>query len=158
MRFRVFNASSTYFITLWHKVPGTFFVGVLTLCGACASSTKSENGASPETPRESIEQIRAVIGANLRRFAPCYERAIDERPGAAGRMVVQWSLSRDGIPTDVAIKESHESLKGAEECVLAEVRKFRFDSRDSDEILEIIYPFFFSENGMLPNRKKSGGG
>jgi len=133
------------------------WLGLLALCGACASSAKSENGTNFETPHEAMEQIRAVIGGNLGKITPCYEKAIDERPGAAGKMVVQWNLSRDGIPTSVAVKASHESLKGAEECVLNEVRKFRFAIRDSDETLDIIYPFFFSENGMFLKAKNPGG-
>ncbi len=131
--------------------------GVAFFCGACASAPQNAKQNDLGAQRENMEQIRLVIGANLSKITPCYEKAIDERPGAAGRMVVQWNLGRDGAPADVAIRESHESLRAAENCVLSEVRQLRFPPRDSDETLEIIYPFFFSENGLVPRVKPPGG-
>lgn len=119
-----------------------------------ASACASQPVAGGDDKRDVMADIRGVIGARLLNIRSCYEKAIEARPGAAGKMVVRWQLGSDGVPSDVMIKYNDATLKDAEECVLAEVRALRFKARVGGEILDIIYPFYFSENGSF---SKSGG-
>src|SRR4051812_48619480 len=108
---------------------------------ACASVERST--PSPAVEREGI---KSVIARHLPEFEPCYLKAIDEYPGARGKIVARWLVSDTGAPLSVSIKSADPSLKAAEDCVLSVIGKQTFPSSKPGEELEVIYPFYFSEN------------
>lgn len=118
------------------------FVGGLSAC-VTQPTAPSDVGAESE-------DIRREIGSHLSEIQPCYELAIDAVPGAAGKMLVRFLIVSDGSVRDAEVRANHPTLKAAEECVLNQVRAMRFTPRSEEGELEILYPFYFTENGRLP--------
>lgn len=126
-----------------------FWIAALALA-SCATGPARES--EPTDEHAVSEGIRREIGSRLGQFEPCYGLAIDAYPGAAGKMVVRFLLRADGTVTEAEVKSAHPSLEAGEDCVLAHVRELRFPARPGGEEIEVIYPFFFTENGRLPAR------
>lgn len=116
--------------------------------------TVTLNGAftacTVEAVRDEAEvkvDIRRMIGAHLRQFEPCYLQAIEGRPGAQGKIVVEWQIDEQGWPQNTHIKDSDPSLAAAHACMIKTIGSIRFPPADHGEDLIVAYPFYFSENG-----------
>jgi hypothetical protein len=107
------------------------------------SATGSATGAD-EDFRESVRQ---TMSRHLADFEPCYEKAIEGYPGAAGKLVVRLTVSAAGNVEQAEIESSHKSLKAGEDCILERARTLKFLKRESQESIDILYPLVFSENG-----------
>lgn len=112
------------------------------MTSACTVATVYE-------PQADREGIRNVVRSHLKDFEPCYRSAIENRPGARGKMTVVWQVNDAGVPGDVSIKEVDPSLTGASDCVMERIRKMRFPKPPEGEEVIVTYPFYFSENGQF---------
>lgn len=117
---------------------------LLTCLLSCASRP------SVYEPQSDREQIRLVVRQNLDQVRECYLRAIEERPGAEGRIVMTWEIRPDGSVANVGVKESGPKIAVIGPCLTELIGKWRFPNLNSDEALvEVSYPFYFSENGRF---------
>jgi hypothetical protein len=104
---------------------------------------------------ETRKGVYSAVGAHMKEFERCYLKAIDESPGARGKLVANWQVNDLGFPLFVNIKESDPSLKAAEACVVSILSLMRFPKAPASEEIDIIYPFYFSENGKFgPSAEK----
>ena len=115
----------------------------------CASRTVYQ-------PAADREGIGGVFRAHLRDFEPCYELAIEERPGARGKAVVEFQVGEDGAPRGLKFKEIDPSLRGGEICMLERIQALRFPKPDAGEEVVVIYPLYFSENGKFGSDSGKG--
>ena len=93
--------------------------------------------------------IYASVSAHMKDFESCYLKAIDASPGARGKLVANWQVNDFGLPLFVTVKESDPSLKAAEPCVVAVLTFMTFPKAPKGEEIDVIYPFYFSENGRF---------
>jgi hypothetical protein len=123
----------------------TFFLGGI-LSGLAVGCSTLKNVYQPEADRQGI---REIVRTHLPELQPCYERAIEERPGAEGKIVFEWNLGPDGKISNLVVKEADPKIVGVIDCVSAKLRSWPFPKPENDEFVSVTYPFYFSENGKI---------
>lgn len=96
-------------------VRGTLLVAALALAG-CTSASTPATPATPDSaavppPTKSItevetelaERVRAVVVAERPRLRKCYEEALADSPGLAGRVVLVLEVAQSGMATRVLL-------------------------------------------------------
>lgn len=118
----------------------------ITLVG-CASGSKTAYQSSADR-----EGIRQVVRQRISELEPCYLEAIEKRPGAEGKIVLEWTLNFDGLVESIKVKEAGPKIEMASDCVMSVVKTWKFPPPESNEFVTVQYPFIFSENGRVPNK------
>jgi hypothetical protein len=95
-------------------------------------------GASSETA-DITPRLRAHIGP----IRACYELALRRNPTLAGRVVVQFTVGRDGRVVGAPRATGLERAPDVGRCVAARIAAITFAPRDG-EPTEFSYPFVFS--------------
>jgi len=95
------------------------------------------------------EGIRETVRLHLREVRDCYEKAIDERPGAEGKVVLEFDIGVDGRATAVRVKDAGPKITHIAPCLSERLKSWQFPAPLSNEIVTVAYPFFFSENGRF---------
>ena len=96
-------------------------------------------------PSPDREGIREVVRSRLRDLEPCYERAIDARPGVEGKVVMEWEIGDNGKATGIRVKQADPHLEPASDCAKETIGTWQFPKPASDEVVTVTYPFVFSE-------------
>jgi hypothetical protein len=130
----------------------SFPLSFLLLASSCA--TGPGGGAEPSlTP----ETIRLVIRSHFSSISGCYERAIDERPGAEGKVVLEWDIDAAGSVQNPRLAEAGEKIRMAVPCLLDLAQSWRFPKPAPGQgVVAVRYPFYFSENGRTDFGDQSG--
>ena len=101
------------------------------------------------------EGIKRVIHGHRQEVEACYEKAIEARPGAEGKVVISWDIGPDGhvVASSVSTVKVDAKIAHISPCLESAVQGWSFP-RLSEEELEVgvKFPFFFSENGRLEVR------
>jgi hypothetical protein len=116
------------------------------LFGLSTGCSTLKNVYQPEADRQGI---REIVRIHLPELQPCYERAIEERPGAEGKIIFEWNLGPDGKISNLVVKEADPKIVGVIDCVSAMLRSWPFPKPENDEFVSVTYPFYFSENGKI---------
>lgn len=90
----------------------------------------------------SREQIERVVRRHTRGIQFCYERELQNDANLAGRIAVQWTIGMDGRVQSASATENTMGNRNVESCVVAEVRRMRFDQPDGGNVV-VTYPFTF---------------
>lgn len=98
---------------------------------------------APPDPRDA-DPIRVVIRAALPELRACYERALARQPHLRGRLVLQFTIEREGEVTRAAIGKG-STLRDASmrRCVLAIAHAWQFPAPDTGGQVHVTYPFVF---------------
>jgi hypothetical protein len=116
---------------------------LLVLTSSCATGP-GPGAQQPLAP----ETIRLVIRSHFSAISGCYERAIDERPGAEGKLVLEWEINAGGEVENPRLAEAGEKIRMAAPCLLDLAKDWRFPRPAPDQgVVTVRYPFYFSENG-----------
>lgn len=89
-------------------------------------------------------QIDAVIRRNIARFRYCYQRQLTRHPDMSGKVVVKFSIARDG---SVGLAETKASSLGnveTEECMNTVMRSLTFPEPRGGGVVIVSYPFLFA--------------
>lgn len=106
--------------------------------GLVATAVARNVGVTGSVDREVVAK---VINSNLAGVSGCYERALLRSPVIAGRLVVEWQLSKAGGVTSSRTKSSTVQNPALEACVLAVSRAWRFPQTSSGGT--VTFPFIF---------------
>ena len=115
---------------------------------ACASGDKKYAQGEYEGVADR-DSIREIVGRRLPELQVCYEQAIDQMPGAEGKLTLDWDLVADGTVENLKVAKADKKIQGAVPCVLAKVKTWRFPRPPEGEVMAVTYPFCFSENGKI---------
>ena len=115
---------------------------VLLTFSGCASKSVYE----PELGRDTI---REVVHQNIRAVSRCYEDAIDERPGAMGKVLAIWDITPEGKVQNVQLTDVDPTLEAIRPCLTAEISKWKFPTSTAKDITNVRYPFMFDERVKL---------
>ena len=111
--------------------------------------------ASVSDPKVDRDSIRSVVREHFGEVEKCYLKAIEERPGASGKVVVTWEINPEGAVVSKAIKEADPKITAIEPCLLTTIQGWSFPKLDKDSgTVSVNYPFFFSENGQFEAKPK----
>lgn len=92
--------------------------------------------AAPAGPTTPMQTIRS----NMRDVEHCYGQVALKDPSVAGRVVLQWTLGRDGAPTATAVVQDTLSDKSVGACMRARAHRWRFPPPPGG-VQVIKYPF-----------------
>ncbi len=115
--------------------------------GCATTATTATSGVyQQELDRDSI---RNVVREHFRAVSTCYEGAIDERPGAMGKVMAEWDITPDGNVLNAHLNEVDPSLEAIRPCLVGEISKWKFASSTAKDVTTVKYPFIFDERMPL---------
>jgi outer membrane biosynthesis protein TonB len=89
-------------------------------------------------------EIRRAIKQHMSAISACYEKALPNSPGLAGRLLVQFFIERDG-------SVSHSSASGidpvVDQCVADVIKSIQFPAPKGGGGVQVNYPFNFQPAG-----------
>jgi TonB family protein len=94
-------------------------------------------GADP-----SAEEMSRTIRAAMPAFNACYDRALKREAGVRGRVVVAFTLARDGRVADAVAEQDHVPDPEVARCVVARFKRLQFPPPREDAV-EGSFPFVF---------------
>lgn len=89
------------------------------------------------------ELIRRVIRAHLSQVRYCYQLALQEQPGLAGKIAVSFAVGAQGAVTAAEIASATARSETLEGCLLSRVRQWRFPVEKGQLGYRVTYPFVF---------------
>lgn len=90
--------------------------------------------------------VRRVVRANLGQVRRCYERALEQAPGAEGRVTVRWVIGSDGAVLAAGVIDDTVGVASVGACVAGAVRRWQFPHPAGDGVVTVNYPFSFSRD------------
>ena len=100
------------------------------------------------------DDIRETIKAHQKEIRVCYENALEQTPMLEGRIVMSWTISADGHPTDVRVREASPKIQPVAPCLLDAMKTWVFRNTSLDSVVTVSYPFIFSENKQFERVRK----
>lgn len=95
----------------------------------------------------SRERVDAGVDAQRAAIVGCWEEARKEKPALAGKVLVKFTIAKDGSVKTTAIKSTSLRHEGAETCLAGKLAAARFDPLASGELAIVHYPFVFPPAG-----------
>lgn len=90
------------------------------------------------------EAIRRVIQNNLRAIRRCYEHELNRNPDLFGKLVLSWEIGEQGRVLGTRVKSNELGNRAVPTCILRMLKTWRFPEPPSNQVVEVAYPFFFS--------------
>ena len=84
--------------------------------------------------------VQRTIQRHMGDVEHCYGRVALKDPSIAGRIVVQWTLGRDGVPTGTAILKNTLKDPSVAACIKQKARRWQFPPPDGG-LAVVSYPF-----------------
>ncbi len=95
---------------------------------------------APRPPRGREANALAAIRAHHAEVEGCYAPVALKDPTIAGRIVLSWTLGRDGMPTAVSVTQNTVRDPSVAACLRDRARKWRFPP-PAGGIGVVTYPF-----------------
>jgi hypothetical protein len=122
------------------------YLGVALSCvavGGCAT----RSGVYQDT--DDREGIRKVIFAHHKELRHCYQDALERESMLEGKLVLGWSFDSSGKVLDAHVVSANNRIEPVAPCVIENLKTWSFPPAASGSIVDVSYPFFFSENGKF---------
>ena len=74
----------------------------------------------------------------------CYQRALQQSPGLGGKVVIGFSIARDGSVSSARTKTSSLKHPEVEECVVGRFLRMQFPTPRGGGVVMVSYPFLFA--------------
>ena len=118
-------------VTLTSALPeGTMYGGTV---------SKTARTQSPQMKASVHTTIRAHVGD----IRTCYQTGLKRNPALEGRVLVLFRIDPMGDVVHAQAQSSTLGDQGVESCILAAVRRWKFDKPEGDVPVTITYPFVF---------------
>lgn len=88
--------------------------------------------------------VTARIRGELVAIQACYEDALTQDPTLAGRVLVRFTIERDGSVSDLSVPEDSLNAPAVNACVMAHLRQLRFTPGPIGGSVTFAYPFVFA--------------
>lgn len=113
-------------------------------------------GQSVAPPRREFAEIQAEVRRHLPALASCLEELWEERPHAAGTLMLRLTIAEHGGIDDATVLRHEPSLRAAEECLLRVAGRWRFPARWGGGRTVMSYPLILSPPGPPPAAPEAG--
>jgi TonB family protein len=97
--------------------------------------------------------INDVIELHFPAIRDCYESRLEERPGLAGRVVLNITLNADGETSSVRVASSTLEDSPMEACLVAALESLRYEHHADGEV-SFAYPFAFRREFVEPSDRE----
>jgi hypothetical protein len=88
--------------------------------------------------------IDPVIRADLAQIKRCYQLRLDDDPVLTGKLVVKFTIAKDGSVSAAAVKTSTLYDPTMEACVVERFERLQFPTPQGGGIVIVSYPFLFT--------------
>lgn len=105
--------------------------------GVSRSVVARDEAPKPLTPAV----IKSSIGRQMGKVRACYERALKQEQGLAGKLVMSWRIGADGVVKAVSVARDELGSDKVSLCVTHAVATFKFPR--GTESVSIEYPMSF---------------
>ncbi|MEW5737754.1 MAG: AgmX/PglI C-terminal domain-containing protein [Myxococcota bacterium] len=111
----------------------------------------------------SREEVLRVVRRHQSEIRFCYESALQRQPSLSGKVSVRWVIAPSGEVAVAEISEATLDSVDVQACMLARVRRWRFPSHGSGQVV-VTFPWVFrlagegevAEQGAGPDRAQPG--
>ncbi len=106
-------------------------------------------GGEPILPRPvvlgaiSAEAVDAGIDDRREAIEACYQDELAENAGLAGKVLVRFTIARNGSVSKANIKSTSLRHAPTEDCLSAQVAEAHFPALEIGEVAIVTYPFVF---------------
>ncbi len=118
--------------------------------GGGSFGAKGDGGVSAATGSPIIlgaldrSLIDQVIKRKMSQIRYCYQRELQKNPTLAGKVVIKFTIAKDGSVSAASVKSSDLGNPGAEKCVVDRFYSMQFPEPKGGGIVLVSYPFIFS--------------
>ena len=88
--------------------------------------------------------IDEVIKRKMSQIRYCYQRELQKDPTLAGKVVIKFTISKDGSVSSASTKSSTVGSPAVNSCVVGRFYKMQFPEPKGGGIVIVSYPFIFS--------------
>lgn len=89
------------------------------------------------------KKIHQVVKDHLDLFNQCYEDALARKPDLTGKVVVRFTINRDGSTREPELKSTTVNRTEFEACLVNAFLDLDFPQPQADGIAIVSYPFLF---------------
>jgi hypothetical protein len=95
------------------------------------------------TVRGSLDKeiVRRIVRRHINEVKYCYAQQLQRQPRLRGRVVVQFTISRDGMVLASVLQSSTLASPAAEACITNAVRRWEFPKPINGGLAIVSYPF-----------------
>jgi hypothetical protein len=87
--------------------------------------------------------IDEVVKRHMNQIKYCYQRELTKNPSLAGKIVIKFTIAKDGTVSASSVKASTMSNPAVEQCVAGRFLKMQFPTPKGGGIVLVSYPFVF---------------
>ncbi len=87
--------------------------------------------------------IQRITRQHRRELQHCFEMALRDNPGLAGRIVMNWVVAPNGSVVSSGVHESTMNSSTVGNCMAQRIRRWRFPEPVDGGVVRISYPFQF---------------
>ena len=106
----------------------------------------SSNGASVEEGLTK-EEVGAVIHSHLGEIRYCHEASMLANPTIQGKLVLQFTITAQGVVDSVSVASTTIPDAKLPECVVGKLKNWRFPRPKNGVKVSVAYPFLFKTLG-----------
>jgi pSer/pThr/pTyr-binding forkhead associated (FHA) protein len=88
--------------------------------------------------------IDAVIKRKMSQIRYCYQRELQKDPGLGGKLVIKFTIAKDGTVSQASPAENTVGSSAVGECVVQRFRSMQFPEPKGGGVVIVKYPFIFS--------------
>ena len=92
----------------------------------------------------SASEIEEVIRRQMEALRYCYQRELQKKPDLSGKVVVKFTISKDGTVSSAAAKSSTLGSSAVEQCLVGRFLRMKFPEPKGGGVVVVSYPFLFS--------------
>jgi pSer/pThr/pTyr-binding forkhead associated (FHA) protein len=89
------------------------------------------------------DEVGRIIRRHWNEIKYCYEKELSKNPNLAGKVGVYFEIGPVGDVTVAQVKETDLHDNNVEECMLANVRRWKFPNPRGGGVVNVNYPFIF---------------
>lgn len=89
-------------------------------------------------------EIESVIHQNLNSIQYCYRRRLQRDPGLSGKLVVKFTVGKDGSVSSASVKSSSLTDAAVGSCVVDRFKRMDFPAPRGGGMVLVSYPFHFA--------------
>lgn len=91
----------------------------------------------------SQEVVGQIVRRHWNEIKYCYERELAKDPNLEGKVAVSFQIGPVGSVIRTTIAETTLGNSAAEQCMLNQVKKWRFPAPEGGGVVDVTYPFIF---------------
>ncbi len=88
--------------------------------------------------------IDEVIKRNMNQIRYCYQRELTKKPSLAGKIVIRFTIAKDGSVSAASTKTTSMKNSAVESCIVGRFMRMQFPQPKGGGIVIVSYPFIFS--------------